>query len=276
MNRTRRPIIIIAPVGGLCNRMRALDSAISLSEATDGDLYVLWYLHFLCNCRFDDLFAVPGSIKRLIHIDSSKLWERSLRVIHDRGLSFVYDVRLFPSDLKQHIAHRHDFDRLVAGKRIVYINANNSFHDSSHRFGKFAPIESLRKVIDSYTQSFDNVVGVHVRRTDNPMSIQYSPTSRFIERMEQEVQADSSTRFFVATDSPEEEEHLRRAFPNRIITYQKRALDRRDPKAIQDALIDLYCLSRCRKLIGSYGSSFTETAWQINGIQHIIAAANTR
>jgi transposase-like protein len=28
----------------------------------------------------------------------------------------------------------------------------------------------------------------------------------------------------------------------------------------------LYCLSKCRKLIGSFGSSFTEAAWQIGGM----------
>ena len=256
--------------------MRALDSAISLSEATHGDLYVLWYLHFQCNCRFDDLFAVPVIIKRLIHVDSGKIWERSLRVIHDRCLSFLYPVRLFPSDLKTYVSHRHDFDRLIAGKRIVYINANNRFCDSRHPFSQFAPIEYLLKVIDSYTRGFDNVVGVHVRRTDNRASIQNSPTSRFIERMEREVDADGSTRFFVATDSPEEEEHLRRAFPARIISYQKRSLDRKDPRAIQDALVDLWCLSRCRKLIGSYSSSFTEVAWQVNGIEHsIVSPVNT-
>jgi len=63
---------------------------------------------------------------------------------------------------------------------------------------------------------------------------------------------------------------LRNAFPGKIITYPKRVLERDNPLAAQDALIDLYCLSRCRKLIGSHWSSFTDVAWQIRGIERLI------
>jgi hypothetical protein len=35
---------------------------------------------------------------------------------------------------------------------------------------------------------------------------------------------------------------------------------RDDPLAVKDAVIDLFLLSNCRKIIGSYWSSFTETA----------------
>ena len=44
-----------------------------------------------------------------------------------------------------------------------------------------------------------------------------------------------------------------------------------DPRGIQDAVIDLYSLANCRKLIGSYWSSFSEVAAQLRGIELVIA-----
>lgn len=91
--------------------------------------------------------------------------------------------------------------------------------------------------------------------------------------MHEEIERDSDTRFFVATDAPEEEALLHQEFPGRIISHAKASLSRNDPRGIKDALIDLYCLAHCRKLIGSHLSSFTEVAANIRGIDCIIAMA---
>ena len=45
-------MIIIEPMGGLCNRLRALDSAISLKEGYNTELRVVWILNSKCNLRF--------------------------------------------------------------------------------------------------------------------------------------------------------------------------------------------------------------------------------
>jgi hypothetical protein len=37
-------------------------------------------------------------------------------------------------------------------------------------------------------------------------------------------------------------------------------------QAARDAVVDLYCLAGCRKLLGSYYSTFTDTAAAIHGI----------
>jgi hypothetical protein len=88
--------------------------------------------------------------------------------------------------------------------------------------------------------------------------------------MKAKFELNYNAKFFIATDSPEEETQLRYAFLERIIVYEKRALDRDAPLATQDALIDLYRLSRCRKLIDSYRTSFKDAAWQIRGVERLI------
>jgi hypothetical protein len=90
--------------------------------------------------------------------------------------------------------------------------------------------------------------------------------------MRQELDEHADTRFFLATDSPAEEERLQQEFPGRIIMHPKTSLKRHDPRAVQEAMVDLYCLANCRKLFGSYNSSFTETAAGIRGIELRIAS----
>lgn len=93
-----------------------------------------------------------------------------------------------------------------------------------------------------------------------------SPTEAFVARIEAAIASDEADTVFVATDDPAEEDVLRRAFPGRILSYPKRSLDRASPEAIQDALVDLYCLASTDKLLASYWSTFSETAVQIGAI----------
>ena len=106
------------------------------------------------------------------------------------------------------------------------------------------------------------MVGVHIRRGDHNLAQERSPTAAFIERMAAE---DAAVRFFLATDSPAEEHALSIHFPNRIITASK-AFGRDSTAGMRGAVVDLYALARTSRLLGSYWSSFSETAAEIGGI----------
>ena len=75
-----------------------------------------------------------------------------------------------------------------------------------------------------------------------------------------EIETMKAVRFFLSTDDPKEEALLKERFGNRIIINPKTSIDRNNPIAIQEALLDLYSLSRCRKIYGSYYSSFSDVA----------------
>ena len=47
---------MLVPVGGLANRMKAIDSAIKLSRKTNSELHIIWFKDRGLNCRFDQLF----------------------------------------------------------------------------------------------------------------------------------------------------------------------------------------------------------------------------
>ena len=78
--------------------------------------------------------------------------------------------------------------------------------------------------------------------------------------MRDELHAHPDAKFYLATDDPVEEERFLSEFGDRILVYKKHSLDRNDPIAIKDALIDLYNLSQCRKILASYYSSFSDVA----------------
>jgi hypothetical protein len=276
--------IYIQPIGGLCNRMRAIDSAICLAQATNSDLHVLWYMNFELNCRFEDLWHIPPGIATIVEIQTKTKVDELLQKFYRRKIGgFVYNFycKYFSGDFdlvlpysQMELYNRHDyidcdFKEIVAGKRVSIVTPDR-FYGDDRLLHNFVPIDSLDRIINDLVVNFSSVVGVHIRRTDNENSKKYSSTAKFVEFMSAEIETDDRTKFFVATDSIEEEENLKTIFPDRIITYPKKSLDRNDPIAIQSALIDLYCLSKCRKLLGSYWSSFSYTAHQMHNIEYVV------
>jgi hypothetical protein len=278
-------IVCIKPLGGLCNRLRAIDSAISLCKENHSYLHVIWPLNAELNCQFDELYELPNSIDKITQIDTKSKLKNTLEKIYRTKMGGIvqrlylkyirrsFDLVLTYAQMESHHARNYvgyDLLGMTANKR-VYLSTVHAFYPVQYPFENFVPVKHLRQIVAEQTQNFDRVVGVHIRRTDNQQSLIKSPTTEFVRLMQAEISQDSNTKFFVATDSHSEEEYLRQAFPDRILSYQKQSLDRNDPKAIKDALVDLYCLSKCRKLIGSYYSSFSDTACQISGIDFLIA-----
>mmetsp|Transcript_28064 Transcript_28064/g.87397 ORF Transcript_28064/g.87397 Transcript_28064/m.87397 type:complete len:692 (+) Transcript_28064:330-2405(+) len=104
-------------------------------------------------------------------------------------------------------------------------------------------------------------VGVHIRRTDHWEACTFSPEDLFIERMDElSSAAEGKQAFFLATDSPELEEQLRRRYGDRLSVLPKRTLDRATPEGIEDAFADLLTLAQCSELVGSFESTFSRTA----------------
>jgi hypothetical protein len=124
----------------------------------------------------------------------------------------------------------------------------------------------LQREVERTVSCFgDNTIGVHVRRGDNVRSIHYSPLGEFIRILRDEVAKDDNVQFYLATDCMDTERDLLECFKEKILS-RPRELKRNSSQGIKDALIDMVCLSRTRKIYGSYWSSFSEVAAQIGQI----------
>ncbi len=257
-------MLIIQPSGGLCNRMRVINSACELARRRGEKLIVLWYLCGELNCPFEALFRPVQEI-RIINI-------RSLRDPRKLFYQLTAAQRFGNEDI---VSNRTDgvlnetFFRSL--KNRVYLFTWEHFYPSAD-YHLYIPVDALKERIRAFTEQFGSrCVGVHIRRTDNAVSMGKSTTEQFVLEMNRELSEYPESRFFLATDDRSEEAFLRKTFPGKIISNETRTLERSSIAGIQDALLDLYCLSATDKLIGSYWSSFTDIAADMRGIEKVIA-----
>lgn len=258
-------MIIIQPSGGLCNRMRVINSGWRLARERNEKLLILWNCNPELNCPFESLFQ-PVTEFKITSIHS---------VADPRKLFYQKTAKNYLTN-EEILSHRNpngclDSDYVRSLKGNTYIFTWEWFYPSED-YHLFLPTEALQKRIDEMTVQFgSSCVGVHIRRTDNQPAIGKSTTDAFLSSMRQELDADPDTMFYLATDDMEEEARLREAFPDKILSNQKRCLQRDSVEGMHDALLDLYCLAGTRKIIGSYFSSFTDIAADMNKIPKVIA-----
>lgn len=247
------PMLLLEPTGGICNRLRAIVSAQRLARDRGSSLVILWKRDHHLSARYGELFIKPVDILKVLPIARETTY-RAVNAVICR----VFRDRLEQADIEAMNRENVDYTRHAAG-RSIFIRTHSRFHCECD-FSLVKPLPEIVRTVAGYELDRLGAVGVHIRRTDNQRSIEHSPTELFVEAMRMELAENPGAIFFVATDSPQDEQRLRRVFPGRIISHPKVSLNRRDPRAIRDALIDLYCLASCRKLLGSYWSSFSETA----------------
>ena len=256
-------MLIIQPIGGLCNRMRAINSALILAEKRGEKLHVLWNVNPELGCPFEELFAPTERFS--LRDFSNKL---------DPGKVFLQATcqRIGNDEIR---SNRDDQGLLelywkTLGKRL-YIATEEHFFPN-HDYSAFQPNEEIRNRMEAIKKDYGpRCVGVHIRRTDNKPSINGSSTDAFIQSIEAELSAHPETMFYLATDDLSEEKNLRERFPGKILSNEGRDLSRETVSGIKDALLDLLCLSETEKIIGSFFSSFTDIAADWHGIPKTIA-----
>lgn len=257
-----KKIIICQPLGGLANRMRAVAGAADLARRLGRKLTIVWTSDRTLNARWNELFY-PA---------------RGFKVVDCRLYSFKYKLI---SVFYKHLLRYHKLDDkaichygkntseewlgMLAGKSLWIESCENA--TLTEDFSMFRPKSSLARYI---VTSKERTVGIHIRRTDNEMSVRWSPTRLFVELIEKEIAANPRATFYLATDDPQEEVAIKERFGERILTYKKQSLDRNEPQAIRDAVLDLFNLANCKKIYGSYYSSFSDTAAIIGNIEKIV------
>jgi len=263
-------MFVFIPQGGLCNRMRSLDSAIAISKAAGIKLNVEWYLDpNLMSDRLENLFEIPPEINKITTKNYMGRLGKLQKTIQKRLNKLKYKHCLYEKDLAAFINGGGDLVDLAKSGSLCIASCKN-FYVSIPKFENFKPKPVILDEVQAVFGENDNVIGVHIRRDDHLEAIRRSPIALFESTMNEEIKKSAGVKFFLATDSTETQKHMINLYGDRIIMYQKTSLNRDDVAAIRDAMIDLYALSRSRKIIGSYGSSFSDVAAQINQIDLVI------
>jgi len=271
-------MIFIELNGGLCNRLRTIASSIEVGKTENSKILLLWKRYPNLNCYFLDIFKPIKGVK-IIDFDSlndikkSRIKNYALRLLN---LSFkiLPFVKYISEKESENMVKNKTLPSLFKKKKWTYIATTQSIIDNENYF-IFEPIDSIQKVIDLYKIKFTNAIGIHIRRTDNIWSIENSPTELFINIIREEIEKDPNTYFYLSTDDKEIEKQFNELFGEKIIVHDKSNIRRDTQYGIIDAVIDLYNLSNCKKIYGSYMSSFSDVAALIGNIPKIIVTKNS-
>ena len=264
--------LALLPINGLANRLRVIASAIAWADRDPSrSVRVEWQPTGEVGAEWDELFEpITHPQIRLSPAgrhgphgrrgDLARLFDRSLRARLTRKLFRAAGDRVggvLIASAEQAVL-RGDTLSLKTCQRLC----------EDARWDLFRPLPHVRARVDEVVAGFPtSAVGVHVRRADNVWSRRHSPLRLFIEAIAREIDRDPAAGFFLATDSEDVREALRHIFgADRVRTRAAVELARDSRAGLEDAVVDLWSLSRTRKILGSYWSSFSETAAEIGGV----------
>lgn len=262
--------LMFIPSGGLANRMRAIASAYALTQETESDLQVVWFRDWALNAPFRSVFVLPTqlSLREATPLDHL-LYDRARR--RNLWLPALPQRLLFERHIKEQMVtplKKQDFDfKDWARGHRCYMSCYQVFGDFSDSLYSilFHPVKEVIDNVNRFREQFSShCIGLHIRRTDNIESINQSPTNLFIDKVKEEIDTHADTTVFLATDSDEVKNELRKIFGTHIITPNKEAC-RNNIEGIRGGLIDMWTLSTTQKIYGSVGSSFSAMAASIGG-----------
>ena len=231
-------------LAGLCNRFRALVSGICLAEELGLRLVVHWSLDHACGTLFENLFD-PSTLPPFVTITSLPLL-KAYHVLSFKDIDYI----------------RETWDR----KQPLVIKSYAHFYvDDMVRWTNWLrqirPRKEILEEVDRRLPPFDptRFLGVHIRRTDHVKCIEASPLEAFLEKL------DATDSFLIlATDDSEVRRGLEQRYKGRIFCPSQ-VLQRNSDLGMKEAFIDFLSLSRCPKILGSSGSSFSEMAGLYGG-----------
>ena len=260
-------MIVAKPFGGLCNRLRLIDSARTLAKRVGTDVCVIWKPAADMVATFDQLFEQPPDLRfrsdgRFRYVQSPSAWGYgSAPLISLANRLLGVDRAYFERDMPRIWNGDIELTALRASETVLLCTCQSLTTAATLDFSWLRPSGPLSERIDAERRRLGDQlpIGVHIRRTDHAVSIRESPLELFVERMTDEQRRDPAVRFFLATDDAETERVLRERFGPAVQTYHKR-FGRSSVDAIRDAVVDLFLLSATRELFASSGSSFSETA----------------
>ena len=243
---------------GLCNKLLAISSALHFANVIGTRLHVLWVTDMHMSDLFTDLFE-PVSVFSLHQLRVPNM--RICRAVANRILPRLFDE---PSGIDAILAREESFIAACKKKpnRIWRFASFREFYPAED-FSWLKPRpEIMGRIAEFKGLTNGGVVGVHIRRGDHVQAMRCSPLELFYQKIMQEISVNHSARFLLCTDDPQVKNDMRVKFPDNVFTRDF-VLARKEKGGIADAVVDLWLLSQCQKIYGTYPSSFSLVASRI-------------
>lgn len=261
----RENSIYFVPIGGLCNRMRAMASSVYVATKMGCPITVYWNKNKECFADFSDLFK-PVVLDN-VTLKPYTCSDSYLALARKRNLYIPSLIRHFMFD-RQLVEHACLSDDEIDGLRgRIYIISGSFVANCCSLKSLFVPTLEIQEQINLLSAQFsEHVCGIHIRRTDNDKSIQKNEIADYLRYMDGKVETCPDVRFFLATDSTQVKQLMSDRYGDRLLSHPAK-LERTSIQGMKDAVVDLWCLSLTKEIIGSFHSSYSEIAAELGGIE---------
>lgn len=266
-------MIIIEPCAGLGNKLLGLSSAYAVAQKLNRELVVMWKREVGCNVKAEELFDLPLKVIEISENGYSKEPLAHFAGMQTKKKWHAKATRFLECGDVERIKKEEGYGALLEAIKkepVIYIKAFGPVCEPDAACFSF--LKPSKKIEEKgkklFEQLNEHTIGVHVRRTDHTEAIANSPLTLFVKRMEQEIAADEKATFFVATDDETVKKELGEALPNtKLIFHESGIIDRNSKAGLEDAFIEMLALSRCRKILGSFNSTFSLIPSYIGNIE---------
>jgi len=275
--------VYIKVQNGLANRLRTINSFYSLSILFGKNLFVCWESGpGWSNDKFTDLF-----INQEINFISGEEYSTKKNNIFDLKSSIIKSddsISYTFNESVRSIFHKiltEDF--CYSGDSCLEYMMPHFFKEQNCFYSRLQPIKWIQDKIDKiYNINFNNnTVGIHIRRGDAWNStcknqFKVSDDQSFFCLLDEEIDKNPNVNFFLSTDSEETNEIFLNKYRDKIFYNTNKTFFNSvcmyEPKYNQDdAVVDLFLLSKTSKIIGSNWSSFSSVSSKISFKQLVIA-----
>ena len=284
--------------GGISNRLKCLISLWRMGNLTDRKILFYWPRNSVCGARFKDLFenyfqeinkeklrglkkkeykfhdpndiSIEGSTKKYLISDTWR-W------------AFLKGEEITGYLPKNKIKNYPEYKSMTApsqscpGIDFAFHNIKPEIRKEILKYlKKIKPIKEIEKRVSEFEKrnNIKNCIGIHIRQGDYLAGKDrigfVSEESLFINRIKKLIEINPNERFFLCTDSEKTQEKFKELFGEKIIVFPKTNFDRLGVIFTQEGLIDLLLLSKTKRILGTYGSTFTEMAWWLGKCKPIV------
>lgn len=251
--------LILRTQGGFANRLRAIVSAVMWAEDLGRKLVIYWPAepgHMPCSL---DELLVPSSIPGLCCFHTGYMGKSHQVSSIDDMISVV---------------------QVFGGQNELRIDSYSNFHKDIHTERGIALLRQIRirHELEEMAESMwkhvgggSNWFGIHFRGTDHLKCLEHSPIQKFTEYIAEEIRKNPWRHFLLCTDEMDSHRYLISTFGEDRIKMPVIVHSRHHKEGQALAAIDWLLLQKCEKILGSAGSSFSESAALRSGSQLIQA-----
>lgn len=258
------PIFILIPTQGLCNRLRAIASVHILANFLNTSYFINWDVEECCNCPLELILQQPAYTPF------------NLSNLNDH--SYFYQPNVHTNNI-MNILHNYQYIVIRGGHEFKHPSMPIcEFVKQKHDFYSnllFTP--SVMNIVHNTNIVPNETIGIHYRdfvhkydNADGRVFSKISPLDDFFPIISNIFSKNPSQKFFLSSNTQYAYKQISHIIPSsNIISTNNIDFSRNSDIGVIHAAANLLMLSKCKFIVGTLMSSFSDEACFFNNISKI-------